>query len=401
MVQLNLKFGGTPRHVRCRRRCRVLALALLLAVAVNGCSSGSDAEATAGTRSRKEIVPVTVATAVEKDVPVQVRAIGNVEPYSTVSVKSQVEGQLAEVHFQEGDRVASGELLFTIDPRPFQAALEQAQANLQKDLAEAKNAEVDAKRRAELLAKGFVSPDESDSAQARAASLRAAVDADKAAVDTAKLRLQYCYIRSPIDGRIGQLLAHRGNVVKANDTLLVVINQVRPVYVSFSVPEQELPQIRARAATQTLQVQAFLPNHEADAPVTGELSFINNTVDTTTGTIMLKGTFSNTDEALWPGQFVDIVLTLTTRPKTVLVPSQAVQTGQQGPYVFVVTPDLTAEVRPVVPGDTIGSDTIIAKGLAPGERVVTDGQVRLAPGFKVELKGAVAGNSQPLTDDGA
>jgi multidrug efflux system membrane fusion protein len=358
-----------------------------LPLLVSACSSDSGAPG----RDHKEAVPVTVATVVQRDIPVQLRAIGNVEPYSTVSVKSQVEGQLAEVHFDEGQPVKQGDLLFTIDPRPFEAALRQAQATMARDAAEARNAEVDAKRRTQLLAQGFVSRDEYDQSQTKAASSAAAVKADEAAVENARLQLQYCYIRSPIDGRVGQLLVHAGNVVKANDTLLAVINQVHPIYVSFSVPEQQLPQVRERAAGGTLAVQAFVP-HQGDAPVVGELSFINNTVDTTTGTVLLKALFQNDDETLWPGQFVDVAVTLAVQRDAVLVPAEALQVGQEGQYVFVVAADDSAEVRSVVPGERIGPEIVVTRGLTPGERVVTDGQIRLAPGLKVQIKdGATPG----------
>jgi len=334
-------------------------------------------------------VPVTVAKVVAKDVPIQIRAIGNVQPYSSVTVKSQVKGQVAEVHFEEGQRVAHGDLLFTIDPRPFEAALRQAEANLARDLAEANNAKVEAGRRERLLAQGFVSRDEYDQAQTQAVSLEAAVRADRAAVENAKLELQYCYIRSLIDGRVGQILVHAGNIVKDNDTTLAVINQIRPVYVSFSVPEQDLPEIHRRATEQTLAVQAFIGKDEAD-PVAGDLSFIDNTVDTTTGTILLKGRFKNEDEALWPGQFVDVALILGVHRNAVVIPAAAVQTGQEGLYVFVVGSDMVATTKPVVVGASVGADIIVEQGLQPNETVVTDGQVRLAPNMKVEIKDAAA-----------
>jgi membrane fusion protein, multidrug efflux system len=368
----------------------VTALLATLALLVHACSS----EPHDVGRDHKEAVPVTVATAVQRDIPVQLHAIGNVEPYSTVAVKSQVEGQLSQVHFVEGQRVKKGDLLFTIDPRPFDAALAQAQANLARDVAEAQNAKVDAKRRTELLAEGFVSRDEYDQAQTKAVSSAAAVKADEAAVENARLQLQYCYIHSPIDGRVGQLLVHAGNVFKANETLLAVINQVHPVYVSFSVPEQDLPKVRQRAAEGKLPVQAVLPHHDG-APVVGELSFINNTVDMTTGTVLLKGLFENDDEVLWPGQFVDVAVTLAVLRNAVLVPSEAIQVGQEGKYVFVVAADESAEVRPVVAGDRIGPEIVVTEGLSAGERVVTDGQIRLAPGLKVEIKDGTGGDQPP------
>jgi len=365
-----------------RHRRRAAALGLLGCITVAGCS---DRAGDARRPGSHDAVPVTIADVRREDVPLQSRTIGTVEPYSTVSIKSQVEGQLAQVHFQEGQPVSRGDLLFTIDPRPFEAAVRQAEANLAKNEAESNNATIDAHRRAKLLADGFISTDENDQAQTRAASLQAAVKADQAAVENAKLQLQYCYIRSPIDGRIGRLLVHEGNVVKTNDTILAVINQIRPIYVSFALPEQQLADIRERAGRGTLEVHAFV-GPSATEPVRGELSFINNTVDTATGTVLLKGLFTNGQEQLWPGQFVDVALTLSVTRDALLVPAEAVQAGQQGPYVFVVAGDATAEVRPVVVGRTAGHDVIVTSGLQAGERVVTDGQIRLAPGLKVEIK---------------
>ncbi|MFQ5667771.1 MAG: efflux RND transporter periplasmic adaptor subunit, partial [Candidatus Binatia bacterium] len=376
----------SPAVTFCARYVRRQAVVVGVLLALAACSPESGGRASGQTRAGQHgVVPVSVASVVQREVPVQLRAIGTVEPFSTVSIKSRVEGQLLAVHFHEGQPVHKGDLLFTVDPRPFKATLRQAEANLARDVAEAKNAAADAKRRTRLFARGFVSKDEYDQARTAAAARRAVVNADRATVDNARLRLQYCYIRSPMDGRVGQLLVHEGNVVKKNDTTLAVINQLHPVYVAFSVPEQQLPVIRQRAAATTLQVQAFAPPHNTH-PALGRLSFINNAVDTRTGTILLKGRFANDDETLWPGQFVDVALTLGTRTDALLVPAQAIQTGQQGQYVFVVTPDLTAEVRPVVTGERIGQEVIVAKGLAPGERVVTDGQIRLAAGFKVQLK---------------
>jgi multidrug efflux system membrane fusion protein len=363
------------------------ALAALACLA-NACSSGPG---DAG--GHQEAVPVVIATVVQRDVPVQLRAIGNVEAYSTVSVKSQVEGQLAQVHFVEGQRVQKGDMLFTIDPRPFEAALRQAEATLARGVAEARNAEVDAKRRTQLLAQGFVSRDEYDQSQTHAASSAAAVKAFEASAENARLQLQYCYIRSPLDGRVGQVLVHQGNIVEANDTLLAVINQVRPVYVSFSVPEQDLPEVRHRTAEGKLPVEAFVA-HET-TPVVGELSFINNTVDTTTGTVLLKALFPNDDEALWPGQFVDVAVTLEVQRDAVLVPAEALQVGQQGQYVFVVAADDSAVVRPVVPGKRMGPEVVVTNGLAAGERVVTDGQIRLAPGLKVSIKDGRSAAADP------
>jgi multidrug efflux system membrane fusion protein len=367
------------------RLLRRLAPCLLpLLVLATGCG-GEDGKASAPGGATAP-VPVVVATVRSEDVPVRINVIGNVEAYSTVAVKSQVEGQLAQVHFQEGQEVKAGDLLFTVDPRPFEAALRQAEAALAHDQAEASNATVEAGRLKRLLAQGFVSHDEVDQALTRAAALAATVDADRAAVETAKLNLQYCTIRSPIDGRIGQILAHQGNVVKENDTTLAVINQIRPIRVAFSAPERDLGRIRERAASDPLTVEARVPGTGATAQ--GTLSFIDNAVDTRTGTVLLKGEFPNRDEVLWPGQFVDVALTLAVEKGAIVAPAEALQTGQEGSYVFVVKPDLTAEVRPVVSGRAFDSSIVIEKGLAAGERVVTDGQIRLANGSKVQVRDA-------------
>jgi multidrug efflux system membrane fusion protein len=374
------KAAGTAR-LRIRRARHAWWAALLLAFAAFGaaCSSPSDAER--GT-AQAPAVPVRVAPVERADVPQQIRAIGTVRPYSTVAVKSQVEGQLAEIHFEEGQSVRRGDLLFTIDPRPFEADLRQAQANLSRDKAEMDNAEVEAGRTARLFAKGFASKEENDAAQTRVSSLRAAVAADQAAVESAKLRLDYCYIHSPLDGRIGEQLVHRGNVVKSNDTTLAVINELRPIYVEFSVPERDLPEIQRRAAAGSLSVTA---DSAGIAPQSGRLTFIDNAVDATTGTIRLKARFANPDEVLWPGQFVDVTLQLSVQKGAVVAPAEALQTGQSGQYVFVVQADDTVRDRPVEVEKTVGQRAVIASGLQPGEVVVTDGQLRLAPGMHVQV----------------
>lgn len=365
------------------------AVVLCAAFGLFGCGSKPSA-------GGPEAVPVNVAAVVQKDVPVQLRAIGNVEAFSTVSVKAQVDGALAQINFKEGQEVKEGDLLFLIDPRPFQAALQQAEANLAKNRAEANNAQVQAERYRQLLANNFVSKDQYDQARTQAESFAAAVQADQAAVENAKLLLQYCYIRSPITGRIGQYLVHVGNIVKNRDTTLATINRIRPVYVDFSVPEQQLTDIRQSAAARQLKVEAFAGTDESHS-ATGELSFIDNAVDTKTGTVLLKGTFPNQDETLWPGQFVTVALTLRRQPNALLVPHAAIQTGQQGPYVFVVDKQLTAEVRPVVTGMSVDDDVVVDKGLQLGEDVVTRGQVRLTAGSKVQIKTGVESDGQQST----
>lgn len=335
---------------------------------------------------KKPAVPVTAAEVSQRTVPVQILAIGNVEAYSTVGVKAQVGGQLLRVHFREGQEVNKGDLLFTIDPRPYEAALRQAEANLAKDSAQLENARVEVSRYAELVKKGYVAQQQYDQVRTNFATLEAAVNADNALVENARLQLKYCYIYSPITGRTGGLIANEGNLIKANaDTSIVVVNRVRPIYVTFSVPEHYLGEIRKYMGGGTLKVEAFPSKGDKD-PAVGRLAFIDNVVDTATGTIKLKGSFDNKDKRLWPGQFVHVVLTLTVQNNAVVVPTEAVQTGQQGQFVFVVKDDLTAEVRPVVVSRTSGGESVIEKGLTPDEKVVTDGQIRLMPGAKVEIK---------------
>lgn len=359
------------------------AFALLVAatIAAAGCSKKDSRGAPA------EAAPVVVANVARQDVPVEVRAIGHVEPYATVAVKALVGGQVMRVGFREGQDVRRGDLLFQIDPRPYQAALAQARGELERDRAIARNAEEDVKRYTELVQKDYVTRQQYDATRATAAAARATAKASEAAVENAKLQLSYCTVTAPVSGRTGSLLVNVGNVVKGNDDKpLVVLNQIQPVYVSFSVPESSLAQIRERLGPgEKLKVIAY-PSGDPAKTQSGELSFIDNTVDAGTGTIVLKGTFVNSDEALWPGEYVDVVVTLATEPGAIVVPSQAVQTGQSGQYVWVVKSDLTVESRPVNVARTQGPISIVAKGLQAGERVVTDGQLRLAPGARVEIK---------------
>jgi len=330
-------------------------------------------------------IPVTVSTATQKTVPVQLRAIGNVQAYSTVTIKSKVGGELVRVHFTEGQDVKKGDLLFMIDPRPYEAALKQAEANLQRDIAQAKHAREDARRYESLIQKGVVPQQQYDKFRSDADALEATVLADRAAVENAKIQLGYCSLHSPIDGRTGSLIVKQGNIIKAEDINLVVINQIIPIDVAFSVPEQFLPEIKKYMAVGKLQVEALIPMNE-ERPERGVITFIDNAVDTNTGTIRLKGTFANRENKLWPGQFVNVVLTLTTEPNAIVVPSQTIQTGQEGQYIFVVKEDLTVESRPVVAGRTMNNETVVKKGLNPDEKVVTDGQLLLYPGAKVEIK---------------
>ncbi len=334
---------------------------------------------------KRSVAPVTAEPAVQKPVPVVIRTIGTVEPFSTVSVKAQVGGELKEVHFREGQDVNKGDLLFTIDPRPYEAAIRQYESNLAKDVAEMKNAKEVERRYSELVEKGYVAKQEYDRLRTQAEALEAVVKADEAVLENARLQLSYCFIHAPVEGRTGSLLVNEGNVIKANaDSAMVIINRIRPIYVSFSIPEQHLSELGKFMSAGGLKVEASVPG-EKSRPERGVLTFLNNTVDTSTGTIRLKGTFQNDDRRLWPGQFVDVILNLASLPDAVLVPSQAVQTGQEGKYVFVVKEDRTVETRPVETGLILEKEIVIEKGLSAGEVVVTDGQLRLSPGAKVEI----------------
>jgi multidrug efflux system membrane fusion protein len=331
-----------------------------------------------------------VAHVIQKTLPVQLRAVGIVEAYSTVSVRTQVTGTLTNVHFKEGQDVKKGELLFTIDPRPFEAALKQVEANLTRDLAQLENAVQQARRYGELVKKQYVSQEQYDQIRTNAGALEAVVQADRAAVENAKVQLGYCYLYSPVTGRTGSLLVNEGNLVRVNDaTPLLVINQVSPIYVNFTLPEQNLQEIKKRMAGGKLGVQAILPQNEA-LDEQGALGFVDNAVDRTTGTIRLKATFANDARRLWPGAFVNVLVTLAMQPDAVVVPSQAVQTGQEGQHVFVVKSDQTVELRKVIVNRTVNSEAVIDEGLKPGETVVTDGQFQLAPGVKVEARKEIA-----------
>jgi membrane fusion protein, multidrug efflux system len=338
-----------------------------------------------GARSR-EAVPVLVATAVQKAVPVQLRAVGNVEPYTTVSIKGQVTGVLMEAHFKEGQDVKKGQQLFTIDPRPFEAALRQAEANMQRDNAQLKNLREQVRRYAELVEKQYVSREQYDLIKTNADAAEAVVEADKAAVENAKVQLSYCYIYSPVNGRVGSLLVNEGNLVRVNDGApLVIINQVNPINVTFSVPEQHLSDLKRHMNAGQLKVDASFQSDDG-RPEQGLLEFVDNAVDRSTGTIKLKATFANTERRLWPGQFINVALTLTTQPDAVVIPSEAVQVGQDGQHVFVVQPDKRVEVRPVSMGATSGGEAVITKGLAAGEQVVREGQFLLGPESRIEIK---------------
>jgi len=367
----------------------LLASGLILLPSCAKQAAGNKSDAAQAAAPQMPPVPVTVGKASLANVPVQVRVIGTGEAFSTVNVKAQVEGRVESVHFQEGQDVKKGDLLFSIDSRPFEAATRQAEANLAKDEALLQNAQAQSQRYEALFASGIVSKDQHDQFKTNATSLEATVKADAAALDADKIQLGYCSIYAPIDGRTGSLMIHPGNTVKPDDATLVVINQITPLYVDFSIPEQHLPDIKKYQAQASLPVQAIVPQDESH-PEDGVVTFINNTVDNTTGTILLKGKFPNPNKRLWPGQFVNVVLTLTAMHDAVVVPSAAVQTGQQGQYVFVVKGDDSVEIRPVVPGIAMAGNEVIEKGIQSGERVVTDGQLMLYPGAHALIREAAA-----------
>ncbi|HVO15222.1 MAG TPA: efflux RND transporter periplasmic adaptor subunit [Alphaproteobacteria bacterium] len=329
--------------------------------------------------------PVVVAAVAPRAVPITLGVIGNVEAYSTVSIKSRIDGQLVSAGFQEGQLVHKGDLLFSIDPRSFEAQVQQAEATLARDQAQLEGAKADLARYTRLSKSGYSSEQQFEQQRATTKALEATIRADQAALEIAKLQLEYTQIKSPIDGRTGNILIKPGNLVKANDTnAIVVINQTEPIYVSFAVPEQNLTEIKRRMAQGPLKVEAHVPG--ADKADTGEVTFVNNAVDASTGTIQIKATFANADERLTPGQFVEVTVFLSVLENALVVPSEAIQAGQNGPYVFVVKPDQTAESRPVVTGPSVDGFTVVAQGLKAGERVITEGQLRVVPGAKVDPK---------------
>jgi membrane fusion protein, multidrug efflux system len=365
----------------------IAALVALLAASLAGFSCSSKTAANAPDLA----VPVSVAKAVKKTVPIELSAISTGAAYSTVQIKGQVNAVLKEVHFKQGDFVKKGDLLFTLDARPFQASLAQAQANLDRDKAQADLTTVQAERYKKLYDQGIAPKEQYDQMLANAAAQQGSVHADEAAVESAKLQLQYCAIYSPVDGRTGALQVSAGNLVKENDVpVLVVINQIAPLFEDFSAPEQYLGMIKKYMAGGRLQIEAT--PYGDTVPEKGYLTFVDNTVDNTTGTIKLKGTFDNADHRLWPGQFANVSLRLSEEENATVVPTQAVQTGQTGDFVFVINSDQRAESRPVKVARTLGAESVIAKGIEPGETVVTDGQLRLIPGVKVQIKPAAQGN---------
>ncbi len=363
-----------------------LLVVLLLGAIATHFSAGLRAKER-GAAAQPAAVPVSVAAVEQRTMPVRLAAIGNVDPFNTVAVKARVDGQIVAVNFREGQAVRKDEVLFRLDSRPFEAALHQAEANLARDRANRDHADMQERRYEELLRKNFVSKDAYAQYRTNAETAAASLKASEAAVETARLNLQYCTIRSPIDGYVGRIMLQLGNMVKANDTNpLVVINQVRPVYVTFAVPEQRLAEIRRYMARGPLEVVVTTPDARHAPLDTGRLVFIDNAVDPSTGTIKLRAQFDNRDLALWPGQFVNVSLKLYDQADALVVPSLALQTGPQGEFVYVLRPDATAEVRKVTIARTEGDLAVVAEGLAKGEKVITRGQLRLAPGVKVIVR---------------
>ncbi|MEO8026372.1 MAG: efflux RND transporter periplasmic adaptor subunit [Bryobacteraceae bacterium] len=400
------------RHLTDRFSFAVLAISLVLAA---GCSKSTSADSgpqKGGGRGGGGDVPVTLTKVSTRDVPVELQVIGNVEAYSTITVRAQVTGEVTKVFFKDGDYVKAGQMLFTIDRRPIDAELAQgqamllrlmaaqkvAEANLARDSAQATYVRSQAARYQKLQKEGIISKEQADQfvtqadvseqtlAADRAAidSAKADIEATKATFENSKVKLTYTEIRSPINGRTGNVMAKQGNLVNASSQDLVTINQVEPIYVTFSVPEAQLPAIKNYMAQGKLQVTT--KTQDDSSTETGVLTFVDNAVDATTGTIKLKGTFTNSDLKLWPGQFVRVTLRLTTQKNALVLPNQAVQTGQDGPYVYVVKEDKTVENRKIVTGMRMDQDLVIERGLEAGDTVVLDGQLRLAPGMKVQVR---------------
>jgi multidrug efflux system membrane fusion protein len=374
----------------------ICAAAILTAVA---CTAGGEAPAPAagggagrgGPGGGGGPVPVTTAAVEQHSVPLDIRIIGSVEASTIVAVRAQITGELTSVTFKEGDDVQKGQVLFTLDRRPLDAALAQAEAALARDLASAKSARNSAMRVQDLQAKGITTKDQADTAVAGAEALEATVAADRAAIDTAKVQLAYATISAPLAGRTGQLMVHLGNLVRANDTTpLVVINAITPINVSFGIPEGQLPDLKRYLAQGTVRVEAVAPNETVKS--NGSITFIDNAVDQTTGQIKIKGSFPNNDRRLWPGQFVNVIVTLTNENNAIVAPTAAVQSGQQGTYVFIVKPDKTVDLQPVTVSRQAGDVTVIKSGLKAGDVVITDGVLRLVPGSKISVKSGPGSN---------
>lgn len=365
-------------------------LAAVLLFFLSGCGS-KEATPMAGGSGGRPPAPVVVASVERRDIPVQIQAIGNVEAYQTVQIRSQVNGQIQKIFFKEGEDVREGQPLFQLDKRSFQADLEKAINQMKHDQAQAENSKMQADRYSGLEKQGIVSHEQAEQLRAQAKADASAVDADRAAADAARVQLQYTDIVAPINARTGALMINLGNLVKANDTpYLLQLNQVTPIYVTFSVPEANLDRVRHRFSSGQLKVLAH-PKGQSDNPAEGRLTFIDNGVDITTGMFKLKATFQNKDRRLWPGEFVDVALVLSTQKDAIVVPTRAIQSGQQGEYVYVVTADSTAESRPVKTAGAYQNLTLISDGLKADERVIVNGQLRVSPNAKVMVQGTLPG----------
>jgi membrane fusion protein, multidrug efflux system len=379
------------KHAVERLRSSILLFVLTAILFTAGCGNKGQTQGTGGSGGRPP-APVVVASVEQRDIPLQIRAIGNVEAYQTVQVRSQVNGQIQKIFFKEGEDVRERQPLFQLDPRPFRADLEKAIGQMKHDEAQAEHSRLQVDRYSGLEQEGVVSHEQADQMRTQAKADAAAVDADKAAIDAARVQLQYTDIFAPINARAGALMINLGNLVKANDTpYLVQLNQVTPIYVTFFVPEGNLDRVRERFSTGQLKILAY-PKGQSDNPAEGRLTFIDNAVDTTTGTFKLKGTFQNRDRRLWPGEFVDVALQLSMQKNAVVVPTKAIQTGQQGDYVYVVRTDNTAESRPVKTAGAYQNLTLVSDGLRAGEHVIVNGQLRVAPNAKVTVQSTLPGN---------
>lgn len=372
------------------------AICAIITCCILASCTGKTQEASEAKNNREQAVPITVAAVEVKDAPIEIRTFGTVQAQSSVQIKSEVGGNLMRVHFRKGQKIRQGDLLFTIDPRSYKADLDQARANLERDQALEENARLNAKRAKELVKRGYIAQSDDDKAQTEVRMLSATTRAAEAAVVNARLQLERCFIRSPISGQVGDLLVNEGALIKANDIPMVAINQIHPIEVFFSIPQADLPGVRAHMAQKKLKVRVSF-SRDGGPPEEGDLFFVDNTIDKGTGTVQLAGMFLNDRELLWPGQYVNVVLVLSVRKDALLVPAAAVQVGRDGKFVFVLRPDRTVEVRPVTAGMTTGAEVVIEKGLRSGERVVTDGHLRLTPGARVVIKndrkvnGAAAG----------
>jgi len=369
---------------------------LVAVLLLSGCGNKDQVQAAGGAADRPA-APVVVASVEQRDLPVQILAIGNVEAYQTVQIRSQVNGQIQKIFFREGEDVRKNQLLFQLDKRPFQADLDKAIGQMKHDQAQAENSRIQAERYSGLEKEGVASHEQADQMRAQAKADASAVEADKATVDAARVQLVYTDITAPMDARAGALLINLGNLVKANDTpYLVQLNQVTPIYVTFFVPEEHLDEVRRYFASGQLKVLAY-PKGQSANPAVGRLTFIDNGVDTTTGTFKLKATFENKDRRLWPGEFVDVALQLSTQKGAIVVPTKAIQTGQRGDYVYVVRNDNTAESRPVKTAGAYENLTLVSEGLQAGERVIVNGQLRVAPNAKVNVQSTLPGTPTNTT----